>query len=240
MTVEQVQARTLRVLALTQLLGGVGLAAGAAVGALLARDLLGGEALAGLPAAAGTAGGALAAVPISRLMARSGRRPGLAAGYATGGVGALIVIAAAQLRSFPLLLLGMLLFGVGNTSSLLARYAAADLAPAHARGRAVSTVLFATTFGAVAGPNFIQPAGRLARAVELPALVGPFLLSVTAYALAALIVASLLRPDPLLLARADEPPVAPGPGRRHGGTSCAGRRSSAVGHGRRAVRHGRR
>lgn len=71
-----VQRRTLRVLVVTQLLGGVGLAAGVAVGALLAADLLEGQPLTGLPAAVATAGGAGAAVPISRLMARSGRRPG--------------------------------------------------------------------------------------------------------------------------------------------------------------------
>jgi len=173
-----VQRRTLRVLVFTQLLGGVGLAAGVAVGALLARDLLGGDALSGLPSAAATAGGALAAVPISRLMARSGRRPGLATGYLTGGVGAALVLLAAQLRSFPLLVAGMVAFGVGNTASLLARYAAADLAEPQRRGRAVSTVLFATTFGAVAGPNLVQPAGALARTVVISAhIAGMYLLS---------------------------------------------------------------
>lgn len=205
------QRRTLRVLVLTQLLGGLGLAAGVAVGALLARDLLDGEALTGLPAAMATAGGAVAAVPISRLMARSGRRPGLAAGYLTGGTGALIVVLSAQQRSFPLLLLGMVLFGVGNTASLLARYAGADLAEPRRRGRAVSTVLFATTFGAVTGPNLVEPAGAFARAVSLPELAGPFLLSVAAYALAAAVVSVLLRPDPLLAARAAEPPAPAAP-----------------------------
>ncbi len=206
-----VQGRTLRVLVLTQVLGGVGLAAGAAVGALLARDLLGGEALAGLPSAASTAGGALAAVPISRLMARAGRRPGLTAGYATGGAGAALVLIAAQVRSAPLLLVGMLLFGVGNTSGLLARYTAADLAAPRHRGAAVSTVLFATTFGAVAGPLLVEPAGALALGLSLPPLAGPFLVSVTAYALAAACVSALLRPDPLLLARSAEPPGAAAP-----------------------------
>jgi MFS family permease len=217
-----VQRNTLRVLVVTQLLGGIGLAAGVAVGALLAGDLLGGQALTGLPAAAATAGGAGATLPISRLMARSGRRPGLAAGYAVGGAGAGLVAAAAQLRSFPLLLAGMLLFGVGNTASLLARYAAADLAAPHQRGRAVSTVLFATTFGAVAGPNLVEPAGTLAQMVSLPTLAGPFLLSVTAYTLAASLVSALLRPDPLLTARAGEPPT-------DGSTADASRGSSAWG-----------
>lgn len=196
------QQRTLRVLVVAQVLGGLGLAAGVAVGALLARELQGGDAaLAGVPAAAATVGGALAAVPIARWMSRSGRRPGLVAGYVTGAAGAVLVVAAAQVRSFPLLLLGMLLFGVGNTSTLLSRYAAADLAEPAGRGRAVSAVLFATTFGAVAGPNLVEPTGALAVAVSLPRLTGPFLLSLAAYACAAVVVAALLRPDPLLAAR---------------------------------------
>ncbi len=198
---DQAQRRTVRVLSLTQLCGGVGLAAGVAVGALLARDLLGGDALAGLPSALSTLGGALATLPLARLMGSRGRRPGLAAGYLLGAVGCLIVVTAAATRSFALLLVGMACFGVGNTTGLLARYAAADLAPAEQRGRATGTVLFATTFGAVAGPTLLEPMGAVAEAVDLPRLAGPFLLSLFAYAVAATVVATLLRPDPLLLAR---------------------------------------
>ncbi len=205
------QRRTVRVLVLSQVLGGVGLAAGVAVGALLAADLLDGDALTGIPSAAATAGSAAAAVPLSRLMARAGRRPGLVAGYLLGASGAAVVLASAQLRSFAALVVGMTLFGAGNAASLLARYAAADLAEPHHRARAVSTVLFATTFGAVAGPNLVEPTGALARAVSLPELAGPFLLSLAAYGLAAAVVGALLRPDPLLVARdgAGPAPVAP-------------------------------
>ncbi len=208
---DQAQRRTVRVLSLTQLCGGVGLAAGVAVGALLARDLLGGDALAGLPSALSTLGGALATLPLARLMGAHGRRPGLAAGYLLGAVGCLIVVTAATTRSFALLLLGMACFGVGNTTGLLARYAAADLAPAEQRGRATGTVLFATTFGAVAGPTLLEPMGAVAETLGLPRLSGPFLLSLCAYAVAATVVATLLRPDPLLLAREAALSVTTGP-----------------------------
>lgn len=72
-------------------------------------------------------------------------------------------------------------------------------------------MLFATTFGAVAGPNLVEPAGTLARVVSLPPLAGPFLLSVAAYALAATLVTALLRPDPLLAAREGEAVVGTSP-----------------------------
>ena len=196
------QRRTLRVLVAAQVLGGVGLAAGIAVGALLARELLGGDSLTGLPVAVATAGGALAAPALARLMDGHGRRPGLGAGYLLGACGSVVVVAAAGLGSFPLLVVGMALFGAGNAASLLARYAGADLALPPQRGRAVSMVLFATTFGAVAGPNLIDATGAVARAVGLPELAGPFGLSALAYAAAATMVLAALRPDPLLFARA--------------------------------------
>ncbi len=196
------QRRTVRVLAMTQLCAGVGLAAGVAVGALLARDLLGGDALSGLPSALSTLGGALATLPLARLMSLRGRRPGLTAGYVMAAAGCLVVVAAAATRSVALLLVGMACFGVGNTTGLLSRYAAADLALPAQRGRATGTVLFATTFGAVAGPTLLEPMGAVAEGAGLPRLSGPFLLSCVAYLLAATVVSVLLRPDPLTLARA--------------------------------------
>ena len=210
--VARVQRRTLRVLVGAQVLGGVGLAAGVAVGALLARDLLDGDSLTGLPLAVATAGGAVAAPALSRLMNARGRRPGLALGYLLGALGSAVVLLSAALGSFAVLIAGMALFGAGNTSSLLARFAGADLAHPLRRGRALSTVLFATTFGAVAGPNLIDATGAVARFVGLPELAGPFGLSALAYATAATVVAIALRPDPLLFARTVDALSAPSAG----------------------------
>jgi MFS family permease len=107
------------------------------------------------------------------------------------------------------------------STNLLARYAGADLAEPTHRARAVSTVLVATTLGGVVGPNLAAPTGELAERLGVPYLAGPFLLAGAAYALAALILAVWLRPDPLLLARtleAHRPAVASTePGSRIGG-----------------------
>lgn len=194
------QRRTLVVVVAAQVLGGVGLAAGVAVGALIARDMLDSATLSGVPLAAATAGGAAAAIALSRLMALEGRRVGLVTGYGLGAVGSAIVVLAAQIESFAVLCLGMAIFGSGNVASLLARYAGADLAPPRGRGLALSLVLFATTFGAVAGPNLVAPTRSAAEALGLPPLSGPFLLSAAAYLVAAAVLAALLRPDPLLVA----------------------------------------
>jgi MFS family permease len=199
---EALHRRSLRVLVLSQVLGGAGLGAGVTVGALLAEDVLGSTRLAGLPSALFTLGAAVAALAVGSVSERRGRRPGLAAGYAAGAVGGLGIVLAAVLDSPALLLLSLLVYGSGNATSLQARYAGGDLAPQERRGTAVSTILVATTLGAVAGPNLVAPTGRLAEQWGIPALAGPFLLAALAYAAAGVVLSLFLRPDPLLTARA--------------------------------------
>ena len=208
-----VQRRTLRVLVASQVLGGVAVASGIAVGGLLAEDVGGSASVAGLAQTATVLGAALLAVPLARAADATGRRTALGTGYTLGLLGAVLAVAAALLGSLALLLVGMLLFGGGTASNLQARFAATDAAPAAGRGRALSVVVWATTVGAVAGPNLLGVSGGVARSVGVPSLAGPFLLSVVAFAAAAFAVAALLRPDPLRAARAVVARGAGGPAR---------------------------
>lgn len=196
-----VQRRTVRVLCTSQVLGGVGVATGIAMGGLLAEQIAGTAAVAGLAVTSSVVGAALIAVPISRIMSRSGRRPGLATGYAVAVLGAAILVLAASIGSLSLVLAGMFLFGAGTTANYQARYAAADLATPQRRGRALSLVVWATTVGAVLGPNLAAPTGRYAESLGLPTLAGPFLASALLFGLGAVFVSAMLRPDPLVLAR---------------------------------------
>lgn len=195
------QRRILTVLVLAQLLAGAGLAAGITVGALLAEDLLGGPGLSGLPSALFTGGSALAAIAVGKLSQARGRRPGLAAGFAVGALGAVGIVAATALESLPLLFASFVIYGSGTATNLQARYAGADLATDATRARSLSYVLLGTTAGAVAGPNLVGPTGGVAEALGLAPLAGPFLLAAAAYGGAALVISLLLRPDPLLEAR---------------------------------------
>ncbi|MBC7296248.1 MAG: MFS transporter [Dietzia sp.] len=201
---DRVQRRVLTVLVLGQLLAGAGLAAGVTVGALLAEDLLGGPGLSGLPSALFTGGSALAAVAVGKLSQARGRRPGLAAGFAFGALGAIGIVVATAIESLPLLFLSFVIYGSGTATNLQARYAGADLATPERRGRALSYVLLGTTAGAVAGPNLVGPTGVVAESLGLLPLAGPFLLAAVAYGGAALVISLLLRPDPLLEARRRE------------------------------------
>lgn len=198
---DRIQSRTLRVVVLSQVLGGAGLAAGATVGALLAEEMLESQGLAGIPVAVVTLGSALAAYLVGRVTQNSGRRLGLGAGFAIGGLGAAGVVLAAVLGQVWLLFVALFVYGAGTASNLQARYAGTDLAAPHRRATAASVALVSTTVGAVAGPNLVEPLGHLADAWGIPPLAGPFLLASVAYLAAGATLLVLLRPDPFLLAR---------------------------------------
>jgi MFS family permease len=205
-----VQQRTLRLLFGTNIAGGIGTTIGVTVGGVLAARL-GGVQVSGFASSASVIGAALLAVPVARLMSRFGRRPGLAAAYLIGAVGAGIVVLAAAAGSIWLMLLGMLLFGGGSTANLQARYSAVDLADPGHRARQLSLIVWATTIGAVAAPNFASTADSVLHRSGAPALTGPFIVSIGVFAVAAVLLLTLLRPDPLLTAqrlhaRVDDPP----------------------------------
>ncbi len=195
------QTRVLRVLTAGQIVGAAALGAAATVGAFVIQDILGDETpWGGVAAATVTTGTAVMAQMLSRVMWRGGRRPGLVMGYGLAALGALVAAVGAERRLLGLFIVGLFIYGNGQASNLLARYAATDLAhPAH-RGRAMSRVIFASTFGAVFGPLLIIPAQRAGQTwFELAPYTGPWLFSAACFALATLNTLRL-RPDPLVIA----------------------------------------
>lgn len=178
----------------------MGVGAGVTVTTLLAFELSGSAALAGLAASASAFGAGVAAAAIGA-SSRFGRRPGLVAGYFVGLTGASVAVAAAVIGNFPLMVLATFLFGSSNASNLQARYAVTDLATPGRRASDLSIVVWATTVGAVLGPNLTGPGVAAARLLGVPELSGPYLLSAAGFAAAALLLLVGLRPDPLLLAR---------------------------------------
>ena len=154
---------------------------------LAAREISGSAQLAGLPGALGIVGTAIAIGVLSVLMARRGRRAGLIAGYVAGIAGGAASVAAVAAGSLPLLLLGSLAIGFANAAVQLSRYAAADAVVPHHRARAVGIVVWGSTFGAVLGPNLMQPAGTVAEAVGRTPLEGGLTVTVVGFALALLV-----------------------------------------------------
>ena len=195
-----VQRRTLRLLFVTQIISGIGVAIGASVGALLAAQLAG-VTVSGFAVSAVVVGSALLALPATEIVRRSGRRLSLAAAYLVAAIGSIVVVVAAMQSSIALLFAGFFLFGGGTAAGMQARYAAVDLAPAAMRGRHLSIILWATTLGAVAGPNLAAVAGASLAGYGVPTLAGPFAFSAVLFVLAALGLMLFMRPDPAVLAR---------------------------------------
>lgn len=194
-----------------QACGSTGHSIGMAVGGIMAAAITGTNAWSGVPVGLGALGAALASWPLSRLMGRFGRRPGLVLGYGIAVVGAVLGMAGVLTTSFGLFLVGMTLFGVSNTSNLLARYAAADITPAAQRGRAMGLIVWGSTVGSILGPNLMKPAVSVGALLGLSPVGSAFLIGVAGYGLAAILVQALLRPDPLAIARRLEAPAAGAP-----------------------------
>jgi MFS family permease len=198
--VATVQRSTLRLLFATQIISGVGVAIGASVGALLVAELAGTSA-SGLSQSASVVGAALLALPAAEIVHRRGRRPSLAATYGVAAVGSIVVVLAAMRASIPLMFIGFFLFGGAAAANMQARYAAVDLARPELRGRHLSIIVWATTIGAVAGPNLAALAGASLDGYGVPTLAGPFVFSAALFGLAAFVLMLLMRPDPAVLAR---------------------------------------
>jgi MFS family permease len=206
------RARLMWTLFVAQVCGSTGHSMSLAVGSILAASLTGTNTWSGLPVAVGALGTALASWPLARFMGRAGRRPGLTLGYALAVAGAVIGMLGVMVGSFAVMLAGMALFGIGNTSNLLARYAAADITAPEGRGKAMGIIVWGSAAGSMIGPMLMAPALRVGASLGITSAASAFLVSVAGYGVAALLNAALLRPDPLAVARELEalPGIAPG------------------------------
>ena len=200
------QTRTLRTLALAQILSGVGVAGTVAAGSLLVTSISGSETLAGVAQTFSVLGAAVMALGLASLTRRGGRRLALATGYTVGATGAVVAVIAGSSAIVPLIFIGTFMIGASSAAGYQARYAAIDLADDQNRASSLSFVVWASTIGSVLGPNLLDPIGNVAQNFGLPKLTGPFALAALGLISGAGIIWLLLKPDPYLtsLAGTDE------------------------------------
>lgn len=204
-SIAAIQRRTLILLVSAQVVGGLGIGAAVSVGAVLALQLSGSDEWSGLAGTMITLGAASLAIPLARLAARRGRRVSLSAGWILAAVGAAVAVVSAVTSSFVLFLVGLLLIGSGTATNLQSRYAATDLSPPSSRARHLSVVVWSTTVGSVLGPNLTGPGEVVGRWLGIPEIAGPFAISTAGFTAAAIVIAVLLRPDPLLVTLPSNP-----------------------------------
>jgi MFS family permease len=197
---EALRRRTVTSLVTGVALGSTGHIAAVTIATIVAADLAGSTAWAGVPGAAVVLGAAAGSTLLSRLMVRRGRRVGLSTGYVIGVTGAVIATLAVVGHAYPLLLGGTLLIGFGNSANQLSRYTAADLYPVARRASAIGIVVWGATFGAVVGPNLVAFAGGMGEGIGLPPYAGAYLLPIVFVGAAAILSFVMLRPDPYALA----------------------------------------
>jgi MFS family permease len=195
------QQKVVKTLAAAQVLNGIGVAGTVAAGSLLVSSITNSETLAGLAQTFSVLGAAAMALPLARLTARGGRRLSLSVGYLAGVVGSISAVVGGAQKNIFLMLLGTFLVGAASAAGYQARFAAIDLATDETRAKQLSFVVWGSTIGAVAGPNLMDPAGRLAERFNLPPLVGPYIISALTLIFATVVIQLFLRPDPYLLAQ---------------------------------------
>jgi len=194
--------RITRTLFAAQSVGSAAVVAIFPIVAIAGAKLSGQPSWAGVPAMVYQIGQALAAYAWGYAMDAIGRRGALGAGMIVGAVGAALDAFAIIVQSFPIFLVGSALIGAAASAVNLSRFVAAEVHVPAERARAISSVVLGGTVGAVFGPLMAGPLSRAAAAAGLDELAGPYGASIGLYAVGAILIYALLRPDPRDLSRA--------------------------------------
>lgn len=192
--------RNTALLAATQAFVGAGTQLVPALGAIMIERLLGSIVLAGLASSLVYVARLLIAYPIGWVMDAYGRKAGLLCGLTLTLLGATGIGASMVAVSFPLFLVGVLVFGLGLGAGQQLRTAAADMYPPDRRAEGLGYVLTGSLIGAFGGPLLISAAQASAPAtgIDTTALVW-FLVPLVVIPSMGLVL--LVRPDPRTIAR---------------------------------------
>ncbi|MFN8414674.1 MAG: MFS transporter, partial [Anaerolineales bacterium] len=179
-----------------QSLASAGFIAAATLNSIVGATLSHHSNWAGVPTAVYLLAGAFSAFAWGYIMDAIGRRGGLTLGLFLGVVGSALAFYAIAKSSFLIFLISMIFMGVANASVQLGRFAAAEVNPPEARGRAISNVVIGGTFGAVFGPNLVEPMGILIKPITGNELAGAYAVSFILFLIGLVTVFFGLRPDP--------------------------------------------
>jgi MFS family permease len=163
------------------------------VGGLAGREIAADPQLATAPIAAMFLGTAAAMAPAAWLMTRYGRGAGFVLGAIAGVVGGVFAAFGVWAGSLLFLSIGTFLVGVYGGAAQYYRFAAAEVADAAFRPKAISLVLAGGVVAAIAGPEL----GRLGSALVEPMFLASFIILAGVAAAAILVSAGVRVPAPL-------------------------------------------
>lgn len=196
---QNIQRRIMIVLMIAQIIGTIGVGVAPSIGILLAEEVMHNEAWAGLARTTSTLGAAMFGLSLGSFAAQRGRRLALSGGWMLAGLGAGLLVPAAQYELAIPLFVGLFLIGAGSAVSLQSRFAATDLAEPQQKARSLALVVWVGTLGSVLGPNLGAPGDIIGDATGLSVFASAFLIAAVCLILASIVVFFWLRPDPLLL-----------------------------------------
>lgn len=187
-------------LALTQAFVGMGNQVTPTLAPIIVVEMLRSAALSGLGTSILGLSRLVIAYPVGWLTDRYGRKAGLMLGLALTLIGTLVIGAAMLLWSFPLVVVGFVIFGLGLGAGQQLRLAAADMFVPARRGEGMGYVLTGWMAGAIAAPLLFWGGESIS------GLVGANRLSTIWFLLPIIIVPSMLlvfmvRPDPKVIAQ---------------------------------------
>lgn len=159
------------------------------VGLRLASD----KGLATLPIAMMMVAAAVTMIPAAMLMQKFGRRAGFLLGTAAGCLAGVVAAVAIWLGSFGWFVVANMLVGVYQGFAQYYRFAAADIASADFKSRAISWVIAGGVFAAMAGPTL----ARLSQGLGAIPFVAAYL-SLAVVSLLALVIVSRLQMPAML------------------------------------------
>ena len=181
--------------ALSQSFTGAGMQFAFGLGPLMVIALTGSAALAGLSVGLIGLSRFLVAYPVGKITDSYGRKPGILLGLSLALVGAILVGLSINLRSFPLLVGGMLVFGMGMNAAQQLRVAATDMFPPQMRARALGYVAMGSMVGLAVSPPLIHVAEVFAHRIGQEPLGLPWLL-LPVLIIPGMALVALVRPDP--------------------------------------------
>ncbi|MCC7106426.1 MAG: MFS transporter [Chloroflexi bacterium] len=187
--------RNTLLLACTQAFVGMGSQLIPTLGALMVVKLLESATLAGLAVSLQNVSRFVVAYPIGWVADAYGRRVAMMIGLVLSLIGTVITATALLMMTFPLFVVGLLVFGLGVGAGQQLRLAAADLFPPARRAEGLGYVLTGSVIGALGGPVLISVAQGLANRLSLDPIAAAWLLVPTVL-VPSMGLVLLIRPDP--------------------------------------------
>lgn len=187
--------RNTALIAMSQSFAGAGMPLAYGIGPLMVVALTDSASVAGLSVGVFGLSRFLVSYPVGKVTDTYGRKPGIQLGLTLALIGAVVVGLSMGLRSFAVLVVGMMIFGMGMAAAHQLRVAVTDMFPPHLRAQALGYVALGSLAGLIIGPSLVSIGEAIAPGFGGDPLALPWLL-LPALIVLGMAVVTFVQPDP--------------------------------------------